>query len=708
MPRIREDEFHSVMQEVDGGSQIIHISGQPGVGKSTFLQDLSNKLSEPYRTRTLYVREGNTPTTLAQDLLYEARDAVGTLSALINRATGISIGTAPVSGGISTDDRARHIRKLANLSESVSESKRLIFFVDDLHKLDELDVTRDFLRELSSTLGGNVHLITAGRLSFDDADYSVHLDTFSREETAEYLRQKYPDVDNETIEGVYEKLEGHPYYLGLLREATENDNTFQLPENDTRDFIEKAYLDSMSQEEEEFIRNTSGLAELDEEICSAVLEDVNRTQARRILNSLSSKAVVQELGRSEDTGDRVFKVHDLFQEFLYQQLDETDQLHRAAFQYYAQKLYDEVKESDAPVLEGFVYSMMGNNHLQEMYDEDIVIEQLRKEVDQLGLEPHERLQFMFGYAPYAPIPEDHPATLLALELDDYSELIRNLESEDEGEELKLEFYGVMLDIMRATLRSDADLEFEELSVEIYESTIQRIEDFDFVALFDEDEQDAASIIPDMLRVCVHTAAHQDLEELESDGEHLIAAYDVLEKYGLNRAAIEGFLDNSRELAEEYEAGEQAEEIIEGQVEALFAQFDQDDATRNTLIRMQSDLYNVMIELANSAFTAMISESDRLLEFIHNCGNSLEQADNPFFVAAWYSFAAHVYRVFAPNAESTKELEEAAQHYAEVRMEYEEVLDNLIYKIEEFEVHDVDFPNLMNEIADSDGERQLMK
>ncbi|WP_156184078.1 hypothetical protein [Halostagnicola sp. A56] len=259
----------------------------------------------------------------------------------------MSVGISPASAGVSTDDRARHLRKLASLSESVNEYKRLIFFVDDVHKLDEPEVTRDFLRELSSTLGENVQLITAGRLSFDDADYTVHLETFSREETENYFQEEYPDVDGETIDGVYEKLDGHPYYLGLLREATGDDSTFEIPKEDTRDFIERAYLNSMSEAEEEFIRKTAGLAELDEDICSAVLDDVSRTQARRTLDSLSTKVVVQELGRSEDTGDRVFKVHDLFQEFLYEQLDSPENLHRAAFQYYAERLYDEVEGSEA-------------------------------------------------------------------------------------------------------------------------------------------------------------------------------------------------------------------------------------------------------------------------------------------------------------------------------------------------------------------------
>ena len=704
MPRIREDEFYAALQAVDNGVQSVHISGQPGVGKSTFLEQLEEELSEWYRTRVLYVRKGNTPTTLSQDLLIEARDAVGTLSALINKATGMSVGISPASAGVSTDDRARHLRKLASLSESVNEYKRLIFFVDNVHKLDEPEVTRDFLRELSSTLGENVHLITAGRLSFDDADYTVHLETFSREETANYFQEEHPDVDDETIDGVYEKLDGHPYYLGLLREAAGDDGTFEIPKEDTRDFIERAYLDSMSEAEEEFIRKTAGLGELDEDICSAVLDDVSRTHARRTLDSLSTKAVVQELGRSEDTGDRVFKVHDLFQEFLYEQLENPEKLHRAAFQYYAEKLYDEVEGSEATMLEGFVYGLLGNAHLQEIYNGDSEVEQFREEVDRLEFEPHERLQFMFGYTPYAPTPEDQSATLLALELDEYTGWIRSLEPEDDGEEIKLEFAGVLFDLMRATVRPSTDVEFDDSSVEIYESTLQRVEDFDFVAFFDEDEQDTAQIIPDMLRLCIHVSAHRDLEEGEHDSGHLTAAYDVLERYGLNRVAVEGFIDNCRELAEEYEAGEQAEEMIEGQMEEFFGQFDQDDATRNTLIRMQSDLYSELMKLANSAFTAMISESDRLLEFIHECGDSLEQADNPFFVAAWYSFAAHVYRMFAPNADSTRELEEAAQHYAEVRMEYEEDLDNSIYEIEEFEVYDMDFPDLMNEIASSGGDR----
>lgn len=706
MPRIRQDEFNSVLEAIDNGAQTIHISGQPGVGKSIFLEDLADELSTSCKTRILYVRKGNSPTTLTQNLLHKIRDEVGTIRAVFNKATGGTVGLGPVSVGVSTDDRARHLQKLADLSASVKAEKPLLLFIDDIQKLDAPETTRGYLRELSSNLGKNVHIITAGRLVYEDADLNVHLEAFSREETAEYLQQEYPKVESKTIDGVYEKLDGHPYYLSLLTEAADSDSTFEIPEDDAHEFIERAYLDSMSAREEEFIRKTSGLAELDEEICSAVLDNISRTRARRILNSLSSKAVVTELGRSEDTGDRVFKVHDLFQEFLHRRLNDPDELHREAFQYYAMKLYDAVEESEAPPLDGFVFSLMGNAHLSEIYDEKPNVQQFRAEVDRLDLEPHERLQFMFGYAPYAPTPDEHSSTLFALEFDDYTGWIRSLEPEDEEEELQIEVYSVIMDLFRATERSNADIEFDESGLEIYESTIQRIDEVDFVTFFDEDEEDAAQIIPDMLRMCVHVAAYRDGEDEEHGEEHLTAAYEVLEKYGLNHIAIEEFITNCRKLAEEYEAGEQAEEMVEAQMEEYISQLDQDDITRNTLIRMQSDLYGEIMELANSAFTAMISESNRLLEFVHECGDSLKQTDNPFFVAAWYSFAAHVYKKFAPAADATKELEETAQHYTKHRIEYEENLDNPIYEIEEFEITDVGFPNLVNKIADSDSEHQL--
>lgn len=237
MPLIRQDEFNSVLEAVEDGAQTIHISGQPGVGKSTFLEDLAEELSTSYKTRILYVRKGNSPTTLTQYLLHKVRDAMGTTRALLNKATGSTLRVGPVSSGTSTDDRATHLQKLADISESVKVKKPLILFVDDIHKLDEPEITRGYLRELLTNLGKNVHLIIAGRLRYEDADFNVYLGAFTREETAECLRRDYPEAESETIDDVYDKLNGHPYYLGLLTEASGSDTFYEIPEEDARDFF---------------------------------------------------------------------------------------------------------------------------------------------------------------------------------------------------------------------------------------------------------------------------------------------------------------------------------------------------------------------------------------------------------------------------------------------------------------------------------------
>ena len=67
---------------------------------------------------------------------------MGTIRALLNKATGGSVGVGAVSGVVSTDDRARHLQKLADLSESVKTEKPLILSIDDVNKLDEPDVIR--------------------------------------------------------------------------------------------------------------------------------------------------------------------------------------------------------------------------------------------------------------------------------------------------------------------------------------------------------------------------------------------------------------------------------------------------------------------------------------------------------------------------------------------------------------------------------------
>lgn len=266
----------------------------------------------------------------------------------------------------------------------------------------------------------------------------------------------------------------------------------------------------------------------------------------------------------------------------------------------------------------------------------------------------------------------------------------------------------MVDLFRAHQRSVSDSEFEESSLEIYEDTISGIHETDFGALFSTDDKEAIQLFPDILGLACHFAAMNSSEDDDVQNRHRDAAYEILGNYGLDRTAVEGFLQNCRELRAEYEAGEQAEEFIENRMEAFFEDFDENDITRTALIQMQSELLGEMTSWANSAFTAMVAESDRLLEFVHDCGDSLAETENPFFVAVWYSIATQAFGTFAPEANSTKELEETYQQYADQRKDYEEQIEDPLIEIEEFEADEIEFPDIVDEIAETTEDTELLE
>jgi hypothetical protein len=62
--------------------------------------------------------------------------------------------------------------------------------------------------------------------------------------------------------------------------------------------------------------------------------------------------------------------------------------------------------------------------------------------------------------------------------------------------------------------------------------------------------------------------------------------------------------------------------------------------------------------------------------------------------------------FAPEADSSKELEEVYQHYAEQRKDYEEQIENPLIEMEEFEADDIEFPDVVDEIAETTEDPEL--
>jgi len=330
---------------IEDGSGHIHIAGEPGIGKTTTLQQLTTDLREGYEIDIRKIRPNHSHEDFVREICH----------ALFNhlpddqkeegkRLTGVSIG--PI-GGLSWDDEAAEATRshfgyrdvLVELSKLFPEEQPLLICIDDVHELDDNDrAIRGVIKETADSLPSNVTLTTTGRLAFRDLETAISLDTFTKEQTATLLHQAFPEIDDDQIQHIHREVDGHPLYLGLLIESNEDATTLELPDDEVYTAIEERYLKFLSSDERRILRATAPLPELNEAVCAYVLPDsyeLDRVAVAEILESLSTHIVVQPIGRTH-TGLTTFKVHDVFREFLAERWDRTEETEQRAFQYYAE------------------------------------------------------------------------------------------------------------------------------------------------------------------------------------------------------------------------------------------------------------------------------------------------------------------------------------------------------------------------------------
>lgn len=694
MADVRKDEIHAASEALKDGLQTIHISGEPGVGKTTFLEDLSKKLSESYEVRTLTARESNDTAILLQDLLLEIEELVGTISKIRDRLVGGSIGAGGISVGASLEDRRRDLRKLGDLASSVSNSTHLIFCIDDVHKLNEgnLAHVRGFLQDMGDNLPDNIHLVTAGQMAFPEAELEINLGMFTKEETQEILENRFPDIDQETLDAVHSHLDGHPYYIGLITESGEDESILELPEEDYYEAVEESYLRSLTADEEEFLRQTAPLVELEESICSAVL-GMSKTEARRTLEALGDKVVVRELGRGERHGEKVYKVHDLFRRFLYDRLEDPESIHRSAFRFYSNLLVDEVEGSEAPPLDGFAYGTLAGIHLNHIYNDNPSVEEIRKEIDGLEYSPRDRFKFLLGFLTYLggeDLPHD---VVLQRELEEYSEWLENVETDDEEQELSRKFFLLVVDMLRAQMMIMSSEEDQDAGIELLNDVIGRIREEEFEMVQKESGDSVAQFLRDLLEAVSRISTAVEIDENTIEQKQLEETYTILERYGLERDIAERFVEMSQEFVEDIDPGDQMEQFVENRLEEAFDDIDESGVTRSVLLQMQTTLISEVNEWIQSFGSAAMGESHRLMSYIREAGEILEEAENPFFVTVWYSIWINFFSLFAPDSKMVRELERRHSRHEQARMEYEAEVENPLVEIEEFDIREFELPDL---------------
>ncbi|TMT81731.1 hypothetical protein E2L06_17625 [Haloterrigena sp. H1] len=334
-----------IAEYIDAGAGHIHIAGEPGIGKTTTLRQVTTEFQHEYDIEIRNIRPNHNLNDIFRgvnhvlfnhfpdDLTEEGRSL-----------SGISI--SPL-GGVSWDaddpDATRaqfgHRDALRKLAELFPDDQSLLICVDDVHELSDEDrAIRGTINETADILPQNVVLITAGRLTFPNSDTAVSLDTFTEDQTALLLRNAFLDIDETRIQTIHDQVAGHPLYLGLLIEANDSSESLELPEHEVYTVIEERYLQFLSPDERRVLRATALLRELNEAVCTHVLPDsydLDRVAVADILDSLSTRTVVQNIGRNHD-GLATFKIHDVFRSFLHDLWDRTAETEQRAFEYYAE------------------------------------------------------------------------------------------------------------------------------------------------------------------------------------------------------------------------------------------------------------------------------------------------------------------------------------------------------------------------------------
>lgn len=333
----REDAEGEISDLVESWWPHIHIHGEPGIGKTHMLQSVENRvgadcdvLIEPIRKHHSKDELFTTVTSIMCDRISE-EDLNDNSKWKLNRI-GVSIPVGPIgiNGGAQRETNEPEVPEIESpkavleTASDIYNGDRVLICLDDVHNISPEDPGRveSVVQEVRELLPGDVALLTAGRAAFDNTDSAVEITSFSEDETEELLNNRFSSVPEDVLSAVHEQLGGHPLLIELFTEIYRDNEIPPRPRDrlhgDIKSELREKYLNYISTEEEELLRRTAPLEELEPRLCSEVTgESVAAT--RETISGLSGRAVARKM-----SGESKYRVHDTFRTLLCDQLSENE------------------------------------------------------------------------------------------------------------------------------------------------------------------------------------------------------------------------------------------------------------------------------------------------------------------------------------------------------------------------------------------------
>lgn len=672
MVRVRTVPLERASSKVREDGKHLHISGQPGIGKTQILQHLQDDLEDDYTVKTYSVPSYKGPYELHQELLHLIRDAAPLTDATKNKTTGGSASLPVIGGsaGASFDDRASHLQKIADLTRDWSDTP-LVLCIDDIHKLlDDQRGVQDAINELAAALGENVHLITAGRISGigQAADHhdteEFHLKLYTREQTRRFLESAFTDVSDDTVQQVHSKLEGHPLYLSLLTEASDDESDLTLPENKVLDKIEARYFNTLPKEEQRFLREVAPLPELDEKTCAGIIDDYTPVKAAEMLQQLNQRTLLQRVNRT-DEGDNIYKIHSLCRNHLTAKHHNEDAVYRAAFQFHIQQLGDVLTSDADDKLEVAVpHWTYVNYFLQKLYNGDPDPEDFRDELDRLDIELPARF-FIVVFAGLGSFQEKS-VQLWRQELDVFQDWVHEIVEVEQQAELTLGLLEWFLS------------QFEEEPMDLSEVQIpgsiddlpDEYTDIDSPTLSDDH-------VTRLQKCFTHTLQFFFIDEPFQSKLHREHVVKALELHGTSPAVIREFRETLLSVIQDSNLQEEFVTAVEDMQDSVVDEFDESLTSSLDVYEMRDQMMESAQEMLETFHLEALVESGLVEDLILEGGKVLEQAENPAFAMFLYGIGVSYAQEQEVELSAVEEIKERYREQLAARREYERGLENPI-------------------------------
>jgi len=685
MVKVRKEQLERAKSKITDNNKDLHISGEPGIGKSEFLSHLQDELATNYTIDTQTVRLHHSRDDLERDLLHRTRRNAKNRDSLPNQSTGASGGAGPVSGGVQLDDRVRDLHKLEDLTEDWSGDPFLLC-VDDIHKIDDnKKIVREIIDEISAALGDQIQLVTAGQIGgvsgVTDVE-EIHLNLYTEEETRLFLQETVGDLSPDTVRNVHTGVEGHPLYLSLLTASSEDEKDLRLPEDEVYDTIEHRYIEALPHDTVTFLRQVAPLPELNEKTCSGIIDGLSEAEAARKLRELNRRVIIQQVNRTDDQ-DSIYKIHERFRNFLVQKNRNNDEINRTAFQYHIQEVVTNFKEGgdrQEPMKISLPHFFHLRQHLKNLYGDEAGPEAFIKEIEQMSLSYPER-GIVIIHSVFGVFPTD-PATLWQLEYDTFSDWVYEICDNEYQAELIVQLveWGLSQfddDSMDLTdVRVDGSL--DELPVDS-----QPMNDLNL----------AEEHVERLRRIGRNILCFFLIEEPYRSKTHQQQVIHLLDTYGISIDVALTFKNRIKTILRNSELGDQFEALFEEYTATVGKEFEDSLNSSLDYYELRDQSMQLGEELFENLHYEVFLHSGLLKEIAIEGGKILEEAENPGFAMLWYGLFTSYFGDNNPDSSAFNQLKELYIEQLEDRHMYEMSIENpvinAVKSVENMEFIDLD-------------------